>query len=111
MAKSVKRVSKKAAKKSSKKRSYKSYKSYINKTLKQSSKGASLSGKAIKIVNSFVVDTLDKLAVQAAQVTRSNKRSTLGSKEIQAAVKLLLPAELAKHAMGEGAKAVAKASA
>jgi histone H2B len=32
----------------------------------------------------------------------------MSSREIQTAVRLVLPAELAKHAMAEGTKAVAK---
>ena len=37
-----------------------------------------------------------------------NKRSTITSREIQTAVRLLLPGELAKHAVSEGTKAVTK---
>ena len=36
------------------------------------------------------------------------KRSTITSREIQTAVRLLLPGELAKHAVSEGTKAVTK---
>ena len=35
-------------------------------------------------------------------------RSTITSRETQTAVRLLLPGELAKHAVSEGTKAVAK---
>ena len=35
-------------------------------------------------------------------------RSTITSREIQTAVRLLLPGELAKHAVSEGTKAVTK---
>ena len=38
----------------------------------------------------------------------TNKRSTISSREIQTAVRLLLPGELAKHAVSEGTKAVTK---
>lgn len=88
-----------------------SFKRYINRTLKSSGKNSklTLSGKAMKIVDSFVRDMFERLATQAAQVARTNKRSTLSTKELQTAVKLLLPGELAKHAMSEGAKAVSKA--
>jgi len=41
-------------------------------------------------------------------VDEYNKRSTVGSREIQTAVRLLLPVELAKHAVSEGTKAVTK---
>ncbi|CAH2021057.1 unnamed protein product [Acanthoscelides obtectus] len=37
-----------------------------------------------------------------------NKRATITSREIQTAVRLLLPGELAKHAVSEGTKAVTK---
>ena len=43
-------------------------------------------------------------------VYRYNKKSTLTSREVQTAVRLLLPGELAKHAVSEGTKAVTKYS-
>ena len=106
MAKSSK-TSKTAVKRRTSKRSFKRY---ISRTLKSSGKNAklTLSGKAMKIVDSFVRDMFERLATQGAQVARTNKRSTLSTKELQTAVKLLLPTELAKHAMSEGAKAVSK---
>ena len=45
---------------------------------------------------------------QAAALARVNKKQTLGSREMQTAVRLVLPADLAKHAMSEGTKAVGK---
>ncbi|NWY43216.1 H32 protein, partial [Sylvia atricapilla] len=39
---------------------------------------------------------------------RPGTRSTITSREIQTAVRLLLPGELAKHAVSEGTKAVTK---
>ena len=39
---------------------------------------------------------------------RYNKKNTLSSREVQTAVRLLLPGELAKHAVSEGTKAVTK---
>ena len=105
-------MAKSAAKKVATKRrtSKRSFKRYISRTLKSSGKNSklTLSGKAMKIVDSFVRDMFEQLATQSAQVARTNKRSTLSTKELQTAVKLLLPTELAKHAMSEGAKAVSK---
>lgn len=46
--------------------------------------------------------------VAAGKLTKINKTKTLTSREIQTAVRLMLPGELAKHAMSEGTKAVAK---
>ncbi len=62
----------------------------------------------MSIMNSFVNDTFDRLANEAVRLARYNKKATLTSREIQTAVRLLLPGELAKHAVSEGTKAVTK---
>ena len=46
--------------------------------------------------------------LRLTKLAHYNKRSTISSKEIQTAVRLLLPGELAKHAVSEGTKAVTK---
>tara|TARA_Y100000296_G_scaffold37877_1_gene43813 strand:+ start:118 stop:462 length:345 start_codon:yes stop_codon:yes gene_type:complete len=104
--------SKKTAKASkSTRKPVRTYASYIAKVLKGASKAKlTLSSKSVKILNSLVTDFADKLAVEAAGLARGAKKRTLGSREMQAAVRLTLPAELAKHAMAEGTRAVAKAS-
>ena len=61
-------------------------------------------------MNSFVNDTFDRLSSEAIRLARYNKKATLTSREIQTAVRLLLPGELAKHAVSEGTKAVTKYS-
>ncbi|KAF8287810.1 Histone H2B variant V [Trypanosoma cruzi] len=70
----------------------------------------SMSGRTMKIVNSFVNDLFERIASEAATVVRVNKKRTLGARELQTAVRLVLPADLAKHAMAEGTKAVSHAS-
>uniref|UniRef100_A0A3P9Q8B8 Histone H2B n=1 Tax=Poecilia reticulata TaxID=8081 RepID=A0A3P9Q8B8_POERE len=49
-----------------------------------------------------------RIASEASRLAHYNKRSTITSREIQTAVRLLLPGELAKHAVSEGTKAVTK---
>ena len=46
--------------------------------------------------------------MEGSKLARYNKKKTLSSREIQSAIKLLLPGELAKHAISEGTKAVTK---
>jgi len=46
--------------------------------------------------------------LSSLQLARVNKKPTLTSREIQTAVRLVLPGELAKHAVSEGTKAVTK---
>ncbi|XP_060916299.1 histone H2B 1/2-like [Labrus mixtus] len=45
---------------------------------------------------------------KASRLAYYNKRSTITSREIQTAVRLLLPGELAKQGVSEGTKAVTK---
>ena len=59
-------------------------------------------------MNSFINDIFERLATEASKLAKINKTKTLSSREIQTAVRLILPGELAKHAMSEGTKAVAK---
>ena len=62
----------------------------------------------MSIMNSFVNDTFDRLANEALRLSRYTRKATLTSREVQTAVRLLLPGELAKHAVSEGTKAVTK---
>merc|ERR1711862_288938 len=51
---------------------------------------------------------LQRIALESSKLVRYNKKRTLSSREIQTSVRLLLPGELAKHAVSEGTKAVTK---
>ena len=85
-----------------------SYSSYIYKVLKQVHPDTGISSKAMSIMNSFINDAFERIAVEAGKLVRYNKKGTLSSREIQTAVRLILPGELAKHAVSEGTKAVTK---
>ena len=81
---------------------------YIYKVLKQVHQDTGISKKSMAIMNSFINDVFERIALEASKLVRYNKKHTLSAREIQSAVKLLLPGELAKHAIIEGAKAVNK---
>lgn len=85
-----------------------SYGTYIYKVLKQVHPDTGISSKAMLIMNSFVNDIFERIASEASLLAQYNKRSTITSREVQTAVRLLLPGELAKHAVSEGTKAVTK---
>merc|ERR1712166_574779 len=85
-----------------------SFSIYIYKVLKQVHPDTGVSSKAMSIMNSFVNDIFERVAAEASRLAHYNKRSTISSREIQTAVRLLLPGELAKHAVSEGTKAVTK---
>ncbi|XP_039291254.1 histone H2B-like [Nilaparvata lugens] len=94
--------------KKKKRKRKKSYAVYIYKVLKQVHPDTGISSKAMSIMNSFVNDIFERIAAEASRLAHYNKRSTITSREIQTAVHLLLPGELAKHAVSEGTKAVTK---
>ena len=111
----AKPTSKKPAKKTvakggskAKKSKTETYKIYIYKVLKQVHPDTGISSKAMSIMNSFVNDIFERISAEASRLAHYNKRSTITSREIQTAVRLLLPGELAKHAVSEGTKAVTK---
>ncbi|KAF6167738.1 hypothetical protein GIB67_017233 [Kingdonia uniflora] len=95
-------------KKKKSKKNVETYKIYIFKVLKQVHPDIGISSKAMGIMNSFINDIFEKLAAEASRLARYNKKPTITSREIQTAVRLVLPGELAKHAVSEGTKAVTK---
>lgn len=95
-------------KKKRKGRRKESYAIYIYKVLKQVHPDTGISSKAMGIMNSFVNDIFERIANESSRLAHYNKKSTISSREIQTAIRLLLPGELAKHAVSEGTKAVTK---
>ena len=85
-----------------------SYSVYIYRVLKQVHPDTGVSSKAMSIMNSFVNDVFERIAAEASRLAQYNKKSTISSREVQTAVRLILPGELAKHAVSEGTKAVTK---
>ena len=81
---------------------------YIYRVLKQVHPELGVSKKSMSIMNSFINDIFEKVASESSRLVRYNKKHTLSSREVQTAVRLLLPGELAKHAVSEGTKAVTK---
>ncbi|XP_078057633.1 histone H2B-like [Mustelus asterias] len=109
--KEAKKVMKKPVAKGGKKRRMsrkESYSIYIYKVMKQVHPDTGMSSKAMSIMNSFVNDIFERIAGEASRLAHCNKRSTISSREIQTAERLLLPGELTKHVVSEGTKAVTK---
>jgi histone H2B len=78
--------------------------------LKQIHPKMGISKRSMSIMNSLIQDTFNRIADDAGRLVRYNKKGTLGSREVQTAIRLVLPGELAKHAVSEGTKAVTKFS-
>jgi histone H2B len=91
-----------------KRKRHETYSSYIYRVLKSVHPDTGISNRAMAIMNSFINDIFERIATEASRLARYNNRHTLTSREIQTAVRLLLPGELAKHAVSEGTKSVTK---
>ncbi|GFZ20384.1 histone superfamily protein [Actinidia rufa] len=82
------------------------YNRYVYKVMKQVHPKLTISSKAMTVVNNFMNDMFERVVDEAARLSKYTERKTLSSREVQGAVKLVLPGELSKHAIAEGAKAV-----
>ena len=100
-----------SAPKKSKKANFGRWKSFVYKVLKQVHPETGISTKAMSIMESFVNDLFERIAAEASKLARYNRQSTLLPRDIQTAVRLLLPGELSKHAVSEGTKAITKYTA
>lgn len=86
---------------------------YINKVLKQVHPNNQLSENVKSQINGFINYLGSTLASICFDLTgkvfhKKNTPAVISSRHIQTAVRLILPGELAKHAVREGAKAVAR---
>jgi len=90
------------------KRKVYTFKSHIYKVLKQVHPDTGFTTDAKEQMNHFVEHFADKIADEAAFLAKKEHKKTISSREVQTAVRLVLPGELAKHAVSEGTKAVTK---
>ena len=99
---------KKAAAPARRRKNHESYNIYIYKVLKQVHPEIGVSKRAMQVLNCFVEDIFDRICSEAGKCCQYAKKQTLGARDIQAATSLVLPGELAKHAVSEGNKSVNK---
>lgn len=59
-------------------------------------------------MNQLMLDIFERLATEASLLLHYCNMTTLSCRDIQSAVKLVVPGELAKHAITEGTKAILK---
>lgn len=95
-----------AKSKKMKKKSYRSFKTYIFRVLKDVAPDFGIARQSMVIVNNFVNDMMETLALEASRLVPQGKKTTLSTGEIQTAVRLLIPGELGKHANIQAVKAL-----
>ncbi|RLN14782.1 hypothetical protein BBO99_00002151 [Phytophthora kernoviae] len=91
--KAAKTVAKSGKGKGRGKKRVESYSTYIYKVLRQVHPETGISKRGMSIMNSFINDIFERIASEAGKLSRYNKKSTLSSREIQTAVRLMLPAD------------------
>eukprot|EP00913_Durusdinium_trenchii_P018356 g17244.t1 len=80
---------------------------YVLKLLKQVHPTMKISKQAMAVMVSCVEDTFERISQEAGNLHRKDKGSTsLTTRDIQSAVRLVFPGELSRHAVSEGCKAV-----
>ena len=85
-----------------------SYKIYITKVLRQVHPELSLKQEAVDLLNDFCHDVFILIMDEANRLAKMSNKKTLDARDVQTAVSILFPAELSKHAISEGTKAVGK---
>lgn len=105
----TKKITKPTDKKLRKKK-FNSYSVYIYRVLKNIHADIGISKRGMDVMNSFVGDLFERIALDASKLNRYQKKHTISSNDIQSAVKLILPGDLAEHAINEGARALNKST-
>ena len=90
------------------KRNFTRFSIYIYNVLKQVHDDLTISTRCMEIMNAFVNDIFERLVCEAFALVKRERRNTLQLRDLQTAVKLILPGELAKHAISEATKTMAK---
>ncbi|KAI6239912.1 Late histone H2B.L4-like protein [Aphelenchoides fujianensis] len=85
-----------------------SFKRYVKMVLKQTCPDLDITGKALDVMDSFLADMFHRFVVEATALAKQRGRSTLRTEDLEAAVRLVLPGELAKHAHSDGKKALVR---
>lgn len=93
------------------KRSYESFRSYVEKTLKQVHPETGMSNNTVRIMDALVHWLVERIVAEVNTLLQQTRMHTVTSRDIQTAVRLMFPGELAKHAVSEGTKAVTKYNA
>jgi len=91
-----------------KKANYESFASFTYKVLKQVHPDTGISRSATIMINRFVDELIRQVAQVVSELLLVSKHRTVDSRVVQAAVRIILPWDLAKHGVAKGTEAVVK---
>ena len=100
----------KVIKKVKKRKGKQTWKIYIHKVLKQVHPDLSISNRAMSVMNDLIQHLFEQCCDETRQIVRLANKKTATTREIQSALGLWLPGELAKHAQSEGVKSLTTCS-
>ena len=83
-------------------------KMYIFRVLREVHPEVGISKTAMTTLNSIILEVYRQLASSARELCQKVDHRALSSLDIQTAAKIVLPGELCKHAVSEGARALVK---
>jgi histone H2B len=92
-------------------RSYASFRTYVRAVQDQVQPRVGISNGALEAIDALLDELIRELARLVNELLGLSRHRTLTSRDVQTAARLLLPGELAKHAVSEGTKAVTKYNA
>lgn len=84
---------------------------FIIRVLREVHPDAGMAGDSLATMNNLVNITVEKVMVEVNKLMQMTGKKTISTREIQSAVLLVFPGELAKHAVSFGTKAVTKYNA
>uniref|UniRef100_H0XR91 Core Histone H2A/H2B/H3 domain-containing protein n=1 Tax=Otolemur garnettii TaxID=30611 RepID=H0XR91_OTOGA len=85
-----------------------SFATYFPRILKRVHEGLSLSVLAISILDSFVRDIFEQIAQEAGSLARYRKCSTITPRDLETALRLMLPGDIGTYAVSVGNKAISR---
>lgn len=81
---------------------------YLKKVLQQVQPDNGISSLGMRVTCDIIRHLEDKLSAVATMLTMHSGKQTVSSREVQTAIRLTFPGQLAKHTVREGCKAVTK---
>ena len=81
---------------------------YLYKIVKKVHPEVGANKESMETMNSIILTFYDELAKESARISKKGNHNTLQATDIQTAAKLVLPQELALHAITSGASSVQK---
>ncbi|KAM9180845.1 histone H2B type 1-A-like [Dugong dugon] len=81
---------------------------FVYRTLKKVHAELGISRRAMGVINCLLNDIFERIAEEATHLARYTSHSTITSRTLQTAVRLMLPGEIGKLAVSEATKVVTR---